>query len=89
MNMKAKKLVSWKVLDKYKTSRGIAVFLLEHKITGIPRDGTRCALAVATGYRVGRWKRAKGHSIGTRLTKAEKDFVTEFDLNVYPDLERK
>lgn len=88
--MKTKKLISWEVIDKYKTSRGIAAFLRKRKITGISGSQTKCPLAAATGYRITPWKRAKGwHSIGKRLTRAEKDFVTEFDLNVYPDLERK
>ena len=88
--MKAKKLISWKVLDRYKTSKGIAAFLRKHKITGISGSQTECPLATATNYRITPWKRAKGwHYIGKRLTRAEQDFVMEFDLHVYRDLERK
>ena len=87
--MKSKKRISWKVLDRYKTSKGIAAFLRNRKITGIPRNGIKCPLATATGYTVNPWNRIKGDLIVEKLTRAEKDFVTEFDLHVYPDLERK
>ena len=86
--MKAKKLISWKVLDRYKTSRGIAAFLRKHKITGIPDNPVLCPLAIATGYKVDSFERSKSLVI-TNLTDAEMVFVTEFDLHIYPDLERK
>lgn len=91
--MKAKKLISWKVLDRYKTSRGIAAFLRKNKVVGEPGKFDGCPLAIATGYVVSHRKRWKPEvwefSTGTRLTRAQKDFVHQFDIGKYPDLEFK
>ena len=86
---KSQKLISWEVIDKYKTSRGIANFLRRHEITGTANDGRTCPLAIATGYQISSWERSNGGLTRKNLTRAEQDFVMEFDLHVYRDLERK
>ena len=84
--MKAKKLISWKVLDRYKTSRGIAALLRKRKIKGLKGSFSLCPLALATG-----WKVTEKYRIpyGIPLTYAEKNFVAEYDSGKYPDLELK
>ena len=92
---KAQKRISWEVLDKYKTSRGLAAFLRKRKIKGLRNSFSECPLAEATGWKVSGMSRVpKNFSIfdfahQIPLTPAERDFVAEFDLHVYPDLERK
>lgn len=88
---KGRKLISWKVLDRYKTSRGIAAFLRKHKIKGDRRNQFLCPLATATNWKVDGNFRTEigGLSEPVMLTEAERDFVLYFDTGEYPYLERK
>ena len=88
--MKAKKLISWKVVDRYKSADGIYRLLLKNGIKGRPLDNHACPLAVATGYRVGaifRWR--KNFNNRDNLTPSQAVFVSRFDRGDYPELERK
>lgn len=89
---KAQKRISWEVLDKYKTSRGLAAFLRKRKIKGLRDSSSECPLAKATGWEVSGEERVRFILDADQripLTPAERDFVAEFDLHVYPDLERR
>ena len=88
---KAQKLISWKVLDRYKTSRGIAALLRKHKIRGKRYDQFLCPLAKATNWKVGGNFRTDIRNLSEpiMLTEAERDFVLYFDTGEYPYLESK
>ena len=88
--MKSQKLISWKVLDRYKTSRELADLLRRHKIKGLRNACFLCPLALATGWKVNVQYRIRlRDNERVLLTDAEKDFVSEYDSGKYPDLERK
>ena len=87
--MKDKKPISWEVLDKYKTLKGLVTFLRKRKIKGLRNNFSQCPLAVATGWRISAHVRFTANVPAIPLTDAQQSFVFNFDLGSYPDLERK
>ena len=87
---KSQKLISWKVLDRYKTSRGIAAFLRKNKIKGLKGSLVSCPLAEATGWKVNiHYRISFGANEYIPLTDAQRNFVKEFDSGEYSYLRSK
>lgn len=80
--------LSWKTLDKLKSSQAIFELLLKHRIKGRRNQPARCPLAHATGFLVSRDRACDivTEEIKT-LTRAEKAFVFNFDWGLYPELD--